>query len=42
MLSPGDPPYPETEPVSLPSPALAGGFFTLAPPEKPKGLITIL
>ena len=26
--SPGDLPYPKTEPVSLASPALAGGFFT--------------
>ena len=31
----GDLPNPETEPVSLASPALAGGFFTLEPPEKP-------
>ena len=31
----GDLPDPETEPVSLASPALAGGFFTLEPPEKP-------
>ena len=25
---PGDPPHPEIEPISLASPALAGGFFT--------------
>ena len=31
----GDLPHPETEPVSLASPALAGGFFTLVPPGKP-------
>ena len=30
--SPGDLPDPGTEPVS---PALAGGFFTTEPPEKP-------
>ena len=30
--SPRDLPHPETEPVS---PALAGGFFTAEPPEKP-------
>ena len=31
----GDLPDPEIEPVSLASPALAGGFFTLEPPRKP-------
>ena len=32
---PGDLPNPELEPVSLVSPALAGGFFASAPPGKP-------
>ena len=32
--SPGDLPDPETEPASLMSPALAGGFFTIEPPGK--------
>ena len=32
---PGDLPYPGIEPVSLMSPALAGRFFKLVPPEKP-------
>ena len=32
---PGDLPDPGTEPASFPSPALAGGFFTTAPPRKP-------
>ena len=32
---PGDLPDPGIEPVSLASPALAGGFFTTAPPVKP-------
>ena len=32
---PGDRPYPGIEPTSLASPALAGGFFTTAPPGKP-------
>ena len=31
---PGDLPHPGTEPLSLASPALAGGFFTTAPPGK--------
>ena len=31
----GDLPDPETEPASLVSPALAGGFFTTEPPGKP-------
>ena len=35
--SPGDLPDPEREPSSLVSPALAGGFFTTAPPGKPVG-----
>ena len=33
ISSPGDPPNPGTE---LTSPALAGGFFTLSPPERPR------
>ena len=33
--TPGDLPDPGIEPLSLMSPALAGGFFTTAPPEKP-------
>ena len=33
--TPGDLPDPGIEPVSLLSPALAGGFFTTAPPRKP-------
>ena len=33
--SPGDLPNPEMEAASLASPALAGGFFTTAPPGKP-------
>ena len=32
---PGDLPDPEIKPVSLKSPALAGGFLTLVPPGKP-------
>ena len=32
---PGDLPEPGIEPMSLVSPALAGGFFTSAPPGKP-------
>ena len=31
---PGDLPDPEIEPTSPESPALAGGFFTIAPPGK--------
>ena len=31
---PGDLPDPGIEPVALASPALAGGFFTTAPPGK--------
>ena len=31
--SPGDLPNPGIEPVSLMSPALAGGFFTIVPPD---------
>ena len=34
--SPGDHPKPGIEPVS---PALAGGFFTIEPSRKPKGMI---
>ena len=33
--TPSDLPDPETEPASLSTPALAGGFFITAPPEKP-------
>ena len=33
---PGDLPDPGIEPTSPASPALAGGFFTTAPPGKPK------
>ena len=32
----GDFPDPVTEPISLVSPASAGGFFTTAPPMKPQ------
>ena len=32
---PGDLPHPSIEPMSLASPALAGGFFPTAPPGKP-------
>ena len=39
---PGDPLDPGIEPVSLKSPALAGGFFTLVPPGKPIRLGTTL
>ena len=35
FLFQGDLPNPETEPVSPTSPALAGEFFTTAPPGKP-------
>jgi len=34
--TPGDLPDPGIEPMSLVSPALAGRFFTTAPPGKPK------
>ena len=34
--SPGDLPYPGTEPASLVSPALASRFFTTEPPGNPK------
>ena len=34
--TPGDLPDPGIEPMSLMSPALAGGFFTTAPSRKPK------
>ena len=36
--SPGDLPDPGVEPKSLASPVLEGGFFTIAPPGKPKHL----
>ena len=35
LLPPGDLPSPGIEPMSLMSPALAGGFFTTTPPGKP-------
>ena len=34
--TPGDFPNPGIKPVSLVSTALAGGFFTTEPPEKPR------
>ena len=34
--TPGDLPPPRIEPMSLTAPALAGRFFTTAPPGKPK------
>ena len=37
--SPGDLLNPRIEPASLGSPALADGFFTTEPPEKPKILL---
>ena len=36
FLFPGDLPNPGIEPISLLSPALAGRFFTIEPPGKPK------
>ena len=40
--TPGNPPDPGTEPASLVSPSLAGGFFTTMPPGKPQlGRITL-
>ena len=40
ILFPGDLPKPEMEPAPPLSPALASGFFTTEPPEKPThGLI---
>ena len=36
---PGDLPDPVIKPASLASPAMAGGFFTTAPPEKPNQVI---
>ena len=35
---PDDLPNPGIKPASLVSPALAGGFFTTAPPGKPKNM----
>ena len=35
ICSSGDLPHPGTEPASLASSSLAGGFFTTAPPGKP-------
>ena len=40
--TPGDLPDPGIEPLSLESPALAGRFFTTAPPEEPPGKILLL
>ena len=39
---PGDLPNPGIKPVSLSSPALAGGFFTTRPPGKPRGANTLV
>ena len=39
--SPGDLPDPGTEPVSLVSPAVAGGFLTTALPGKPHNIVTV-
>ena len=39
--TPGDLPDPGIEPLSFMSPALAGGFFTAAPPENPFTIILI-
>ena len=39
---PGDLPDPGIEPVSLGSPPVSGGFFTPAPPGKPRVLGTVL
>ena len=39
--SPEDLPYPGIEPTSPMSPALAGGFFTAEPPEKPKKVVDL-
>ena len=36
--SPGDLPYPGTEPTASVSPALVGEFFTTEPPGKPTGV----
>ena len=36
LRTPWDFPDPEPEPMSLASPALAGGFFTIEPPRKPR------
>ena len=42
FLSPGDLPNSGIKPMSLASPALAGGFFTTAPPGKPLPMFFIL
>ena len=39
--SPGDLPDPGIEPVSLASPALAGGFLTTVPPGKPTVMVAV-
>ena len=41
LPSPGDLPDPGTEPVSLVSPAVAGGFLTTALPGKPHNIVTV-
>ena len=38
---PGDLPDSGIEPMSLTSPAMAGGFFTTEPPGKPCNIITV-
>ena len=40
--SPGDLPNPGIEPLSLMSPALAGGIFTTVPPGKPSTTVSSL
>ena len=40
LLPAGDLPNPEIEPVSLASPALAGGFFPTVPPGSPIGIVS--
>ena len=35
------PPHPETDPMSPASLALAGGFFTIAPPGKPSSIFIV-
>ena len=42
FLPPGDLPNPRTEPVSLASPALAGGFSTTEPPGEPNSYLGAL
>ena len=40
--SPGDRSHPRTDPASLVSPAVAGGFFTTVPPGRPLGSSMVL